>query len=86
MKRVLFALVLFAGCTALAQAPVTSVPPDSTRLEAVSAPQATYPTEAVKKGVQGDAVKQWRYRTCYLNGVPVEVESQATINFTLAAY
>jgi len=31
-----------------------------------------------------DAVKQWRYRPYLLNGEPVEVDSQITINFTLS--
>ncbi|HWR36613.1 MAG TPA: energy transducer TonB [Clostridia bacterium] len=31
-----------------------------------------------------DAVKQWRYKPYYLNGSPVEVETQVTVNFTLA--
>ena len=30
------------------------------------------------------AVKQWRYRPYLLNGEPVEVDSQITINFTLS--
>jgi len=31
-----------------------------------------------------DAVKQWRYRPYALNGEPVEVETQITVNFTLS--
>lgn len=31
-----------------------------------------------------DAVSQWRYRPYYLNGEPVEVETQVTVNFILA--
>ena len=31
-----------------------------------------------------EAVKQWRYRPYLLNGEPVEVDSQVTINFTLS--
>lgn len=31
-----------------------------------------------------DAVKQWRYKPYFLNGEPVEVETQITVNFTLA--
>jgi periplasmic protein TonB len=31
-----------------------------------------------------DAVKQWRYRPYILNGEPVEVDTQVTVNFTLA--
>ena len=30
-----------------------------------------------------DAVRQWRYRPYVLNGEPVEVETQITVNFTL---
>jgi protein TonB len=29
------------------------------------------------------AVRQWRYRPCYLNGEPVEVETQVTVKFIL---
>jgi protein TonB len=31
-----------------------------------------------------DAVSQWRYRPYILNGDPVEVETQVTVNFTLS--
>lgn len=31
-----------------------------------------------------DAVKQWKYRPYLLNGMPVEIETQVTVNFTLA--
>jgi protein TonB len=31
-----------------------------------------------------EAVKQWRYRPYILNGEPVEVETQITVNFTLS--
>jgi len=31
-----------------------------------------------------DAVKQWRYKPYYLNGEPVEVDTQININFTLS--
>ena len=31
-----------------------------------------------------DAVKQWKYKPYILNGEPVEVETQITVNFTLA--
>jgi protein TonB len=31
-----------------------------------------------------EAVKQWRYRPYFLNGEPVEVDSQITINFNLS--
>ena len=30
-----------------------------------------------------DAVKQWKYRPYILNGEPVEVDTQVTVNFTL---
>jgi protein TonB len=32
-----------------------------------------------------DAVKQWQYRPYILNGEPIEVETQITVNFTLQA-
>jgi protein TonB len=31
-----------------------------------------------------DAVKQWKYRPYLLNGTPVEVDTQITVNFTLS--
>ena len=31
-----------------------------------------------------DAVSQWKYKPYYLNGQPVEVDTQVTVNFTLA--
>jgi protein TonB len=31
-----------------------------------------------------EAVKQWRYKPYILNGEPVPVETQITVNFTLA--
>jgi protein TonB len=31
-----------------------------------------------------EAVKHWRYRPYLLNGEPVEINSQITINFTLS--
>jgi protein TonB len=31
-----------------------------------------------------DAVKQWKYRPYLLNGNPVEVDTQITVNFTLS--
>jgi periplasmic protein TonB len=33
-----------------------------------------------------DAVKQWRYRPYMLNGEPIEVETEITVNFTLAGH
>ena len=30
-----------------------------------------------------EAVKQWKYKSYLLNGMPVEVETQVTVNFTL---
>jgi protein TonB len=32
-----------------------------------------------------DAVKQWRYKPYYLNGEPIEVETQINVNFTLSS-
>jgi periplasmic protein TonB len=31
-----------------------------------------------------ESVKQWKYRPYFLNGEPVEVDTQITVNFTLA--
>jgi protein TonB len=31
-----------------------------------------------------DAVRQWKYKPYFLNGEPVEVDTQVTVNFTLA--
>jgi protein TonB len=30
-----------------------------------------------------DAVRQWKYKPYLLNGEPVEVDTQVTVNFTL---
>jgi protein TonB len=30
-----------------------------------------------------DAVKQWKYRPYFLNGEPVEIQTQVTVNFKL---
>ena len=30
-----------------------------------------------------DAVRQWKYKPYILNGEPVEVDTQITVNFTL---
>ena len=35
-------------------------------------------------GAAIDAVRQWRYRPYLLNGEPVEVETQVTVNFSLS--
>ena len=32
-----------------------------------------------------EAVKQWKYKPYFLNGEPVEVETQITVNFTCLA-
>ena len=32
-----------------------------------------------------EAVKQWRYRPYLLNGEPVEIETEITVNFTLTS-
>ena len=34
-------------------------------------------------GAALDAVKEWRYRPYYLNGQPIEVETEITVNFVL---
>jgi protein TonB len=31
-----------------------------------------------------EAIREWRYRPYMLNGVPVEVETQITVNFVLS--
>ena len=31
-----------------------------------------------------EAVRQWKYKPYFLNGEPVEVDTQVTVNFTLA--
>ncbi len=36
------------------------------------------------RGAALQAVQQWRYRPYVLNGVPVQVETQVTVNFVLA--
>jgi periplasmic protein TonB len=30
-----------------------------------------------------DAVRQWKYKPYYLNGEPVEIQTQITVNFKL---
>jgi protein TonB len=37
----------------------------------------------VRESTWGQAVEQWRYRPFVLNGQPIEVETEITINFTL---
>jgi TonB family protein len=39
--------------------------------------------DAVLARAAADAVKQWRYKPYYLNGEPVEIETQITVNFKL---
>jgi len=34
-------------------------------------------------GAALEAIRQWRYRPYILNGEPVEVETQITVNFVL---
>ena len=59
-------------------------------LDAVIGKDGTVRDVRVKSGVPvlaqaaTDAVKQWRYRPYLLNGEPIEVDSQITINFTLS--
>ena len=45
-------------------------------IQVVSGPEGLVP-------VSVEAVKQWKYRPYLLNGTPVEVETQVTVNFTL---
>ncbi len=47
-------------------------------IEVVSGPETLVPPSI-------EAVKQWKYRPYLLNGTPVEVETQVTVNFTLAS-
>ena len=39
--------------------------------------------DAVLARAASDAVRQWRYKPYYLNGEPVEIETQITVNFKL---
>jgi protein TonB len=39
--------------------------------------------DAVLARAAADAVRQWRYKPYYLNGQPVEIETQITVNFKL---
>ena len=39
--------------------------------------------EAVLGRAAMDAVRQWRYKPYYLDGHPVEIETQITVNFKL---
>lgn len=68
----------------------------SARIQGVVALQATISKEGTIKNLRVlsghpmltaaaiDAVRQWRYRPYVLNGAPVEVETQITVNFSLA--
>jgi protein TonB len=38
---------------------------------------------AMLVGAAVEAVKHWRYRPYMLNGEPIEVETEITVNFTL---
>jgi protein TonB len=46
--------------------------------------QPDYPALARLIPAAVDAVRQWRYRPYVLNGKPVEVETQVTVNFVLS--
>jgi len=50
---------------------------DVTELELVSGDQLLVPSAM-------EAVKQWKYRPYLLQGQPVEVETQWTVNYTLS--
>jgi protein TonB len=39
--------------------------------------------DAVLARAAMDAVRQWRYKPYYLDGVPVDIETQITVNFRL---
>jgi len=39
--------------------------------------------EAMLARAAQDAVKQWKYKPYYLNGEPVEIQTQITVNFKL---
>jgi protein TonB len=39
--------------------------------------------DAVLARAASEAVKQWRYKPYYLNGEPVEIQTQITVNFKL---
>ena len=39
--------------------------------------------DAVLARAAAEAVKQWRYKPYYLNGEPVDIETQITVNFKL---
>jgi protein TonB len=45
-------------------------------IQVVSGPESLVPASI-------EAVKQWKYRPYLLEGTPVEVETQVTVNFTL---
>jgi len=39
--------------------------------------------DAVLARAATDAVRQWRYKPYYLDGAPVDIETQITVNFKL---
>jgi protein TonB len=39
--------------------------------------------DAVLARAAMDAVRQWRYKPYYLDGVPVDIQTQITVNFKL---
>jgi protein TonB len=39
--------------------------------------------DAILARAAAEAVKQWRYKPYYLNGEPVDIETQITVNFKL---
>jgi protein TonB len=39
--------------------------------------------EGVLARAASDAVRQWKYKPYYLNGEPVEIQTQITVNFKL---
>jgi protein TonB len=39
--------------------------------------------DAVLARAAMEAVRQWRYKPYYLDGVPVDIETQITVNFRL---
>jgi len=47
----------------------------------VSEPTHQLPSELVSASIE--AVKQWKYDPYILNGVPLAIETQVTVNFAL---